>query len=113
MKSIFIDTNSINENGTLYISELIVKNMGLQKGEKVIAYQEEEYWEAEIVYTDNCWGVVLLSDAKKVSKERQEGHEEGYQEGYYVQSMRLLRVLQNLNYSAEEIEKIKEKLDLK
>lgn len=73
-KAVFVDTNSINENGSLKIHELIVNNMGLQKGEKVTAYQEEDSWEAEIVYEDNCWGVRLLSDLREVSKERQEGN---------------------------------------
>ena len=112
MKSIFIDTNFVNDNGTLRINEFMIDNLRLQNGERVLAYQEEDFWEAEIVYEDNVWSVKLLSDAKNLSKERQIGHEEGFQNGCYVQSMRLLHALQNLGYSAEEIEKVKQKLGL-
>lgn len=56
---------------------------------------------------------MLNSNAKEISKERQEGHDEGFWEGYYLQSIRLIQVLQNLNYSSTEIEKIKEKLGMK
>lgn len=113
MKSVFIDTNFVNDNGTLKINEFMIANLGLQNGERVLAYQEEEYWEAEIVYEDNVWSVKLLSDAKNLSKERQIGHAEGFQQGCLVQSMRMLQALQSLEYSAEEIEKVKQKLGLK
>ena len=113
MKTIFVDTNSVNENGTLYIHEIIVKNMGLQIGERVIAYQESDFWEAEIVFDDNNWGVVLNSDTKEVSKERQEGQTEGYWRGYYMQCITIIRVLEDMNYSVTEIEAIKTKLGIK
>lgn len=112
-KTVFIDTNCQNEDGSIKIHELIVKNMRLQHGEKVIAYQEEDWWDAEIVQKEDCWSVEILSEPKRVSKERQDGHREGFTEGRYAQSIFLLRVLQNLNYSVEEIEKVKEKLGLK
>ena len=113
MKSIFIDTNWQNEDGSIKLHELIVKNMDLQPGERVIAYQEEDWWDAEIVQKEDCWSVEILSEPKRVSKERQEGHTEGYMEGIYVQSMRVFRTLELLNYSKEEIERVKEKLGLK
>lgn len=113
MKAIFIDTNSVNENGTLCINEFIIKNMELQKNEKVVAYQDEDSWEAEIVFDANNWGVVLHSNTKEISKERQEGHDEGFWWGYYLQSIRLIQILQDLNYSSTEIEKIKERLGIK
>ena len=53
---------------------------------------------------------MLLSDAKKISKERQEGHEEGFWNGYYVQSMQLLTALKELNLPEKDVEAIKEKL---
>ena len=113
MKAIFVDTNSVNENGSLRILEIIVKNMGLQIGEKVIAYQESDWWEGEIVFEDNNWGVVLNSDTFEVSKERQEGHTEGFWEGYYMQCARVIQILEKLNYSETEIERIKSKLGIK
>ena len=113
MKSILIDTNFVNDNGTLKINEFMIANLGLQNGEHVLAYQEEDFWEAEIVYEDNGWGVKLLSDAKNLSKERRIGQVEGFRQGCLVQSMRLLQAMQSLDYSAEEIEKMKQKLGLK
>ena len=113
MKTIFVDTNSVNENGTLRIHEIIVKNMGLQVGEKVIAYQDSDWWEAEIVFENDNWGVVLNSDTYVVSRERQEGHDEGYWHGYYMQCARGILLWEKLNYSETEIEKIKAKLGIK
>ena len=53
---------------------------------------------------------MLLSDAKEISKERQEGHEEGFWNGYYVQSMQLLTALKELNLPEKDVDAIKEKL---
>lgn len=113
MKSLFADTNAVNEDGSLFVSELIVNNMNLKVGERVIIYQDEDSWDAEIVYSGGKWGVKLISDTKEVSKERQEGHREGFWEGYYAQSINILRVLRNLHYSSDEIEIIKLKLGIK
>ena len=113
MKSVFVDTNLVNENGTLCINEIVINSMELHDGEKVIAYQDADSWDAEIVYADHKWGVVLLSDAKEISRERQEGHREGFWEGYYVQSMRLIRVLEDLSFSADVIQNVRNKLGIK
>lgn len=110
MKKIFIDTNLRTQNNTIQISKFIADNMELQAGERVIAYQDADAWEAELVYENGEWGVVLLSDAKEISKERQEGHEEGFWNGYYMQSMRLLTALRELNFPEKDVEAIKEKL---
>ena len=110
MKKIFIDTNLRTQNNTIQISKFIADNMELQVGERVIAYQEADSWEAEIVYENGEWGVVLLSDTKEISKERQEGHEEEFWNGYYVQSMQLLTALKELNLPEKDVEAIKEKL---
>ena len=112
MKTIFIDTNFVNNNGTIKISEFLINNLDLKHGECVLAYQEEEFWEAEIIYEDNAWSVRLLSEAKNVSEERRRGQKEGFQYGCLMQSMRLFQTLQCLDYSAEEIEKVKQKLGL-
>ena len=112
MKKVFIDTNMRTQNNTIQISKFIADNMELQAGERVIAYQDADSWEAEIVYENGEWGVVLLSDAKEISKERQEGHEEGFWKGYYVRSMQLLTALKELNLSEKDVEAIKEKLGL-
>lgn len=87
--------------------------MELKDGERVIAYHDEDSWDAEIFLSRGKWSVRIISDTKEVSKERQEGHREGFWEGFYVQSMNMLRVLKNLNYSSNEIEKIKLKLGIK
>lgn len=113
MKTIFIDTNSVNEDGSYYVDELLIKNMELSVGEKVIAYQDEDSWEAEIVMCGNKWGALFVSDSREISAERQQGHTEGFWSGYYVQSRRLIYVLEHLNYSAQAIDEIKEKLGIK
>jgi len=110
MKKVFIDTNLRTQNNTIQISKFIADNMGLQAGDRVIAYQDADSWEAEIVYENGEWGVVLLSDAKRISKERQEGHEEGFWNGYYAQSMRLLTVLKEMNWPEKDVEAIRGKL---
>lgn len=112
MKKVFIDTNLRTKNNTILIGNFIADNMELQAGERVIAYQDADSWEAEIVYENGEWGVVLLSDAKEISKERQEGHEEGFWQGYYVQSMQLLTALKELNLPEKDVEAIKGKLGL-
>lgn len=112
MKKVFIDTNLRTKNNTILIGNFIADNMELQAGERVIAYQDVDSWEAEIVYENGEWGVVLLSDAKEISKERQEGHEEGFWNGYYVQSMQMLTALKELNLPEKDVEAIKEKLGL-
>ena len=113
MKWIFIDTNLTNENGSIHVSDILVKNLDVQIGEKVIVYQNAEAWQAEIVYDKNCWGAMIISEAQIIEKERQEGQRDGFWAGYYVQSMRLLRALEQLEYSATDIERIKDKLGLK
>ncbi|MCM1119236.1 MAG: hypothetical protein NC543_07745 [bacterium] len=94
MKAIFIDTNSVNEDGSFYIDELLVKNMGLIAGERVIAYQDADSWEAQIVLCKDRWGAVLNTESREISPDRQEGHAEGFWRGYYVQSRRLISVLE-------------------
>ena len=113
MKWIFIDTNMINENGSIHVSDILVENLNLQVGEKVIVYQDADSWQAEIVYDKNCWGAMIVSEAHIIEKERQEGQKDGFWAGYCVQSMNLLKVLEQLEYSAADIEIIKHKLGLK
>lgn len=113
MKTIFIDTNSVNEDGSYYIDELLIKNIKLSVGEKVTAYQDADAWEAEIVLCGDKWGAVPISGSREISPDRQEGHTEGFWWGYYVQSKRLVNVMEHLNYSAKAIDEIKEKLGIK
>lgn len=47
-----------------------------------------------------------------ISRERQEGHKEGFWEGFYVQSARIVQVLNDLNYSEEEIRELRSKLGI-
>ena len=113
MKVVFIDTNDINENGTLHITETFIKNMKLNENEEVIAYQDLDSWNAKIVFDGKEWGVALISEAKEISKERYEGQREGFWEGYYLQSARMIQVLEKLNYSTDEIERVKDCLGIK
>jgi len=113
MKWISIDTNLINENGSIHVGDIFVETLDLQLGEKVIVYQDADSWQAEIVYDKNCWGAKIISEAQIIEKERQEGQKDGFWAGYCVQSMNLLRVLEQLEYSVTDIEIIKNKLGLK
>lgn len=56
---------------------------------------------------------MLKSDTYEVSKERQEGYTEGILDGYYIQCVRVIQILEKLNYSETEIEMIKSKLGIK
>ena len=112
-KSVFIDTNFVTEDGIPRIHEMITVALSLKNDEKVLAYQDEECWEAKVVKGNNYWGVQLLTEAKTVNKERLEGQKEGFQEGIFVQMLRMIKVLQSLGYSEEEIERIKRCLEIK
>lgn len=113
MKTIFIDTNSVNEDGSYYLDEIVIQGLGISVGERVIAYQDEDSWEAEVVMCGEKWGATLVSDSRQISPERQEGHAEGFWQGYYVQGRRLIYVLEQLNYSAKAIDEIKDRLGIK
>lgn len=106
-KVVFIDTNWTNYKGFYYVDELVIKSKHLKYGDKVIAYQDDEEWDAEVLVVDDCWGVIIKSEARVISKERQEGHQEGYWEGCYVQRKILLQLLNELQASEELISKVK------
>ena len=78
MKSLFIDTNLINKNGSIQINDMLVKNLDLQVGEKIIVYQDADSWQAEVVYDKNCWSVMIISEAQAIKEEHKQGHEEGF-----------------------------------
>lgn len=49
MKTLFIDTNMGNSDGSYFIHDIEVKSMQLKPGETVIAYQDDDMWTAEVV----------------------------------------------------------------
>lgn len=102
-----MDTNSTNNNNFYYIDELIIKSKDLKEGNTVIAYQEDDEWDAEVAFINNRWGVMLKSEARTISKERYEGHQEGYWEGCYSERKILLQLLEKLQASEELISKVK------
>lgn len=112
MKYVFIDTNSLNEDGSYYIWDGYVKSKELKVGEKVIAYQEKDSWIAEIVLSDNGYGVALTSEATEISDERFEGHVEGFNYGMSVQKQITINILENLEIDSEIIDIVKEKLEI-
>ena len=112
MKCIFIDTNSVNEDGSYYIWDGYVKSKKLKDGDKVIAYQEKDSWIAEIVSSGNGYGVVLTSKAVEISDERFEGHAEGFNYGMSVQKQITINLLENLEIDSEIIDTIKEKIGI-
>ncbi|MBQ8262785.1 MAG: hypothetical protein IJZ00_10905 [Lachnospiraceae bacterium] len=111
-KTVFVDTNDINSDGSLRVSEYVINGKGLVAGEEVIAYQDDNFWEAEVIKSADGWGVSLKSTTQMISRERQEGHKEGFWEGFYVQSARIVQVLNDLNYSEEEIRELRSKLGI-
>ena len=102
-KTVFIDTNMPNSDGSYYIDEIIINGRGLKNGDEVIAYQEGEEWDAVITFNDGKWGVELKSHAMIVSDEKQHGYREGFWEGYYCQVMNLFNVLKQAKISQEEL----------
>lgn len=112
MKYVFIDTNSMNEDGSYYIWDGYVKSKNLKVGDEVIAYQEKDCWIAEIVLSGNGYGVVLKSEAKEISDERFEGHGEGFNYGMSVQKQITINVLENLEIAPEVIAVVKEKFGI-
>ena len=112
MKYVFIDTNSMNEDGSYYVWDGYVKSKKLKVGDEVIAYQEKDSWLAEIVMSDNRYGVILTSEAKEISDERYEGHSEGFNNGMSVQKQITINVLENLNIDSKVIDAVKEKLGI-
>lgn len=111
-KVVFIDTNVANDNESYFIHDIVIRSMGLKAGDKVIAYQESDSWDAEIVFSDGKWGVILKSETEEISREREEGHKEGFWEGSCLQKINIIKILQELNAPPQLIEKVKEKLDI-
>ena len=111
-KTVFIDTNMVNEDGSYFISDIIIRKRKYVVGDIVTAYQDYDAWKARIVNTDGTWGVELLSDAETISDDRYEGHQEGYAFGAYIQNLAMIRILQNLNVPSDLIETVKQKLDM-
>ncbi len=97
LKLVLFDTNSYNEDGTYWIDDIVIRGKNLKIGERVIVYQDNEEWEAEITFDGENWGVKLLSDAWVVSDDRCKGRHEGFYDGYYCQLRFVDRVLEQLD----------------
>ena len=114
-KFVFFDTNSRcgDADAEIYrVHELEVKREKLTEGDLVLAYMENEEWDARIVRCGNQWGLVLLSEAREISNERYEGHMEGFQYGTLVEKLRTLRVLEGLGLPGNVLEEAKRRLEL-
>ncbi len=103
---VFIDTNICNEDGTYRIDYTVAKGKKLQIGERVIAYQDDEEWDAQIVYNGNNWGVEILSEARMISNDKRIGHVEGFWEGYFCQLRILSKVLEQVGVKKEIIQEV-------
>lgn len=104
MNTVFIDTNICNKDGTYYIDHIVAKGKKLQIGEYVIAYQEDEEWDAQVSYDGNNWGIIILSEARTISSDRRRGHVEGFWEGYYCQLRNFFKVLEQVGIKKEIIQ---------
>lgn len=112
MNYVFIDTNSINDDGSYYIWDGYIKMKNLHIGDEVIAYQEKDCWIAEIVLSGNRYGVILKSEAKEISDDRFEGHAEGFNYGMSVQKQITINILENLDIAPEVITAVRVKLGI-
>lgn len=111
-RSVFVDTNSVNTDGSYVIHEIEIRSRGLEPGDTVIAYQDADKWEAEITFADDVWGVKLKSEAKEVSRERQEGHTEGFTQGVCLQKINTIKILKLLNAPEKLVEQVMAKLNI-
>ena len=111
-KTVFIDTNMVNKDGSYFVSDMIIRQNGYAAGDLVTAYQDYDAWQARIVKTDGIWGVELLSEAERISDDRYEGHREGYAFGAYIEKLAAIRILQKLNLPDHVIEAVRQELDL-
>ena len=99
-----------NDDGSYYIDDGDIFRKQLEVGDIVIAYQEKDMWKAEIVLSENGYGVILKSDASEISNERFEGHKEGFDEGSSVQKLRTIKLLQRLKAEQSLIEEVEKNL---
>lgn len=114
-KAVFFDTNSryCDIDAEIYrIHELEIRHRKLTEGDHVTAYMDNEEWDARIVRHGDQWGLVLLSEAREISKERYEGHAEGFRGGAVLEKLRTLRVLENLDLPEDILKEAKRRLEL-
>ena len=111
-KVINIDTNLVDNNGYIYIHEIIAKCMHLSDGESVIAYQDEDEWDGEIFFDNGQYLIKLISDVRTIPLERQRGHMEGFSCGRYVQTAIIFNILDEMNLDYELRYKIEKRLGL-
>lgn len=109
---VFVDTNSVNNDGSCVIHEIEIRCRGLEPGDTVIAYQDADKWVAEITFVDGVWGVKLNSETEEVSRERQEGHTEGFVQGVCLQKINTIKILKLLNAPPKLIEQVMAKLNI-
>ena len=101
---VFFDTNDSTDHPGIYpVSQTQVESRNLSEGDLVTAYMpgEREYWDAKVLRIGDRWGIVLLSEAKEMSRDRWEGQQEGFCEGMRCQKLRALRILEDLDLPGE------------
>ena len=111
-KVVFIDSNSLNSDGSCYIEKEFILFLGLKKNDEVIAFQDDDEWDGKIVYVDSHWGVQILSEARSISRERYKGQQEGFWHGYYHHKIILLQVLERCGASEDLIDHVKKKMHI-
>lgn len=85
-KYIEIDTNCYEVFGLPTLWRIKVEVFNLKEGQKVIAYQDEDEWEAIVRFDETLpfekqWYVELISDLPPSSFDRQKGRDDGYMDG--------------------------------
>jgi len=111
-KIVFIDTNSINSDGSCFIHTEYINSLNLKEGDDVIAVQDDDEWDGKVVFFDNCWGIKIMSNARLISSDRYKGHKEGFWWGYYHQKIVLIQILEQYGASAELLNYVKERMHI-
>ena len=105
-KIIFFDTNMSNLDGSYHIDEIVIRRKKIKAKDKVIIYQDGEEWDAVVTYSENNWGVKIISEARRVSEDKRNAYTEGFWEGYYCKLANLRKVLGEFHLSQEDIDSI-------
>lgn len=107
MSYVFIDTNMKNGDGSYYVHNSDIIRKQLKAGDTVVAYQETDMWQAEVVRSGKGYGVILKSEASEISSERFEGHREGFNEGVLYSNIVFINLLKSLHADPCLIEEVK------
>jgi hypothetical protein len=115
MRTIQIDANLVHdENGEIYLSTAVVEYFNLCDGEKVLAYEGNEIWNAVIhkfvLENKELWYVELCDLFGTMNQYQEEWNNIGYQNGFCTGAeIEKSKIIQNMisnGFCMDEIEKV-------